>query len=62
MLSKKDKKEVEQFFREYMGNELWDSLYYYQKLFLYCTPDILKTVERYKKVREYIKCLVVNKD
>ena len=62
MLSKKNKKEIEQFFRKMMGDDFWDNLYYYQKIYLYYTPDILKTVERYKKVREYIKCLVVNKD
>lgn len=58
MLSKKDKKEVEHFFREMMGDDFWDSLYYYQKICLYYTPDILKIVKRYKKVRDHIKCLV----
>ena len=62
MLSKKDKKEIEQFYREMMGDDFWDSLYYYQKIYLYHTPDILKMVKRQKKVREHIKCLVVNKD
>ena len=55
-------KEVEQYFREMMGDDFWDNLYYYQKIYLCYTPNILKLVKRQKKIKEQVKCLVANKD
>ena len=32
MFGRKEQKEIEMFCREFMGNNFWDSLYWYQKL------------------------------
>ena len=61
MFGRKEQKEIEMFCREFMGNDFWDSLYWYQKFFLY-NKQMLKSAKRYKKLRSEIKCLVVNKD